>query len=112
MVVWLTFIQDSMANGRDYVDLGLNCADVCKTLDQGLNGRQVNGLNESVLNAITQFNMLVGADVSAGSLTEVSLTELWPPSRRRLLSRGNEMSSLVSFTGMVINIRLRLGGRT
>lgn len=101
-----------MANGQDYVELGLNCADVCKTLDQGLNGREVNGLNESVLKAITQFTMLVGDMSAGGSLTEVSLTELWPPSRRRLSSRGNEIPSLVFFTGMVINIRLPLGGRT
>jgi hypothetical protein len=33
-----TFIQDSMANEQDYVDLGLNCADVCKALDRGLKG--------------------------------------------------------------------------
>ena len=41
-----------MANDQDYVDLGLACGDVCQALDRGLNGRQLNELNQSVLGAI------------------------------------------------------------
>ena len=33
-----TCIQDYMANNTDYVELGLACAEVCKALDQGMNG--------------------------------------------------------------------------
>ena len=44
-----------MSNEQDYVDLGLSCGDVCKALDRGLNGRQSDDLNQSVLGAIEQL---------------------------------------------------------
>ena len=50
-----TPIQDSMGNEVDYVNLGLACADVCRALDRGLNGRQVDELNQSVFEAIGQL---------------------------------------------------------
>jgi hypothetical protein len=55
MSFWLTLVQDTMANKRDYVDLGLSCADVCKALDRGLKGRQLDELSKSVLGAIDQL---------------------------------------------------------
>jgi hypothetical protein len=57
MDFWLTFIQDSMANRQDYVELGLNCAAVCQALDRGLNRRQLDELSESVQEAIKQLIM-------------------------------------------------------
>jgi hypothetical protein len=50
-----TFIQETMVKKQDYVDLGLACADVCKTLDRGLNSRQRTELSESVRDAIEQL---------------------------------------------------------
>ena len=44
-----------MANKADYVELGLACADVCKALDRGMNGRRLNELNQSVREAIEQL---------------------------------------------------------
>ena len=44
-----------MANKADYVELGLACADVCKALDRGMNGRRLNELNQSVREAIGQL---------------------------------------------------------
>ena len=44
-----------MANEKDYVELGLTCAGVCKALDRGLNGRRSEELNRSVLEAIEQL---------------------------------------------------------
>lgn len=41
-----------MAKKRDYIELGLACADVCKALDRGLNRRQEDDLSESVREAI------------------------------------------------------------
>ena len=41
-----------MANERDYVELGLSCADVCQALDRALNGRRLDELSLSVLGAI------------------------------------------------------------
>ena len=48
-------LQDSMMNKTDYVELGLARADVCKALDRGLKGRRVDGLSQSVCEAIEQL---------------------------------------------------------
>jgi hypothetical protein len=45
----------------EYVDLGLACADVCKTLDRGLKGRRADELNKSVLDAIEQLKTCVNS---------------------------------------------------
>ena len=50
----LTWNQDSMANKSDYVELGLACADVCKALDRGMNGKKLD-LSQSVREAIEQL---------------------------------------------------------
>jgi len=44
-----------MINKVDYVELGLTCADVCKTLSRGTDGRRVDQLSQSTLNAIEQL---------------------------------------------------------
>ena len=44
-----------MINEADYVDLGLACADVCGALSVGMNGRRVDELGQSVLDAIEQL---------------------------------------------------------
>ena len=44
-----------MINQMDYVELGLACAEVCTALDRGLNGKKLNDLNNSVLEAIKQL---------------------------------------------------------
>ena len=48
-------IQDSMANELDYVELGLNCADICRALDRGMNGKRLDDLSQSVCEAIAQL---------------------------------------------------------
>ena len=53
--------QDSMANKSDYVELGLACANVCKALDRGMNGKKLDDLNESVREAISELTMWVEA---------------------------------------------------
>ena len=40
-----------------YVELGLTCAEVCKSLDQGMNGRRVDQLSQSTLRAIERLVM-------------------------------------------------------
>ena len=54
-----TRIQDSMANKTDYIDLGLACADVCKALDRGMNGKKLDDLSQPVREAINQLTMWV-----------------------------------------------------
>ena len=44
-----------MVDREDYVKLGLACADVCRALDRGLNGRQADQLSRSVYEAIEQL---------------------------------------------------------
>ena len=44
-----------MANKLDYVELGLACADVCRALDRGMNGKGVDELSQSVYQAIEQL---------------------------------------------------------
>ena len=60
-----TFIQDSMANERDYVGLGLNCAEICKALDRGVNGKKLDDLSPSVCEAINQLTTWVRQVVHA-----------------------------------------------
>ena len=55
-----THIQDTMANEQDYVDLGLSCADICKALERGMDGKSLNDLSKSVCDAINQLTMWVG----------------------------------------------------
>jgi len=44
-----------MANEVDYVELGLSCADICRALDRGMNGKKLNDLSQSVCDAINQL---------------------------------------------------------
>ena len=44
-----------MLNKLDYVELGLACADVCRALDRGMNGRRMGDLSQSVRDAIEQL---------------------------------------------------------
>ena len=47
--------QDTMANEKDYVELGLSCADICQALDRGMNGKELDDLSKSVCDAINQL---------------------------------------------------------
>ena len=44
-----------MPGREDCVEVGMTCADVCQALDRGLNGRQLDELSRSVLEAIGQL---------------------------------------------------------
>ena len=48
-----------MANKVEYVELGLACADVCRALDRGMNGKKLGDLSESVRQAIAQLTTWV-----------------------------------------------------
>ena len=51
----IIYLQDSVVNQMDYVELGLACADVCTALDRGLKGKQLSELTISVRGAIAQL---------------------------------------------------------
>ena len=59
----LTSLQDSVANKQDYLELGLNCADICGALDRGMNGKRPDDFSQSVCKAISQLTMWVKAPV-------------------------------------------------
>jgi len=44
-----------MVNERDYIELGLSCAEICKALDQGMRGKILDDLGHSVCEAINQL---------------------------------------------------------
>lgn len=44
--------QDSMVNEPGCVELGLFCADICRALNQGVNGKKEDELSRSARNAI------------------------------------------------------------
>jgi hypothetical protein len=48
-----------MMNITDYVDLGLACAEVCKALDRGMDGKKPDDLSLSVREAINQLTTWV-----------------------------------------------------
>jgi len=44
-----------MINEPDYVELGLFCADICRALERGMNGKKLDDLSRSVRDAIDQL---------------------------------------------------------
>jgi len=44
-----------MVNELDYVELGLSCADICRALNRGMNGKKLGDLSESVRDSINQL---------------------------------------------------------
>ena len=44
-----------MANDQDYIDLGRACGDVCQVLYRRLKGKQLDALNQSILDAIGEL---------------------------------------------------------
>ena len=47
--------QDTVINERDYVELGLSCADICQALKRGMGEKKLEDLNKSVRDAIDQL---------------------------------------------------------
>jgi hypothetical protein len=108
-----TFIQDSMANQQDYVDLGMICSNICSVLDRGLKGRRLDELDKSVLGAIELLTAWVEPMVrgSSGQLTKVSIAEPLLRCRKRSSSKENGMWSLECSTRRTTRTRLQLGDR-
>ena len=48
-----------MTNKQDYVDLGLSCADICKALERGMGGKELDDVSKSVCDAINQLTTWV-----------------------------------------------------
>ena len=74
-----------MANDEDYVDLGLCCADICRALDRGMDGKRLDDLSHSVREAINQLTTWVKPTPRTldGSLMKYLIVELLRRSRGR-----------------------------
>ena len=48
-----------MSNEQDFVELGLSCANICKALARGMDGKSLNDLSGSVRAAINQLTTWV-----------------------------------------------------
>jgi hypothetical protein len=48
-----------MVDNPDYVGLGLSCADVCRALGRGINGKRLEELSQSVYDATNQLTLWV-----------------------------------------------------
>ena len=80
----LTSVQDFMANEEGYVQLGLHCAEICKAIDRGMNGKRLDDLSQSVCEAINQLTLWV--QLEAHGLGHPPMTRLIAGPLRR--SRG------------------------
>lgn len=89
MYTRFTFVQDSMANEQDFVNLGLHCADICKALERGINEKKLDDLSQSLCEAINQLKTWVESAVHSldGSLTPHMVAELSRRSEEGLPSR-------------------------
>jgi hypothetical protein len=74
-----------MINKTDYVDLGLACADVCRALDRGMNGKKLDDLSQSVCEAIDQLMTWVEPTTHNldSSLKALLIAEPWRRSKRK-----------------------------
>lgn len=57
--ILLSLVRDTMVNEQEYIDLGLFCAEICKVIDRGLDGRRLEELGQSALEAIRQLTTTV-----------------------------------------------------
>ena len=53
----LTFLQDTMANEQDCVELGPNCTDICTVLDWEMDGKRQDDLSQYVCKVIGQLTV-------------------------------------------------------
>ena len=85
-----------MANETDYVEIGLACANVCKALERGMNGKKLEDLSEPVREAINQLTTWVKSAIYSfgGSLTLLLIVELWRRSGGTSPNRADGTQSL------------------
>ena len=95
-----------MANKAEYVELGLACADVCKALHRGMNGKKVDDLSQSVREAVNQLKAWVEPVMYSfdKSLMMLWIAELWRRSGRRSPNGVNGTRPLDLSTQRMIRI--------
>ena len=85
-----------MINEQEYVELGLSCADICRALDRGMNGKKLGDLSQSVCEAINQLTAWVKPMVHSfdGPLMMLLFAELWQKSKGRSSNGADGTQSL------------------
>ena len=106
-----TCSQDSIANELDYIELGVYCADICRTLDRGMNGKQLSGLSQPVLEAIGQLTTYVepAMHMLGGQLTKSLTTGRSQRFEVRSFKRTTEVESFDSSVRRMIRSPSLLG---
>ena len=109
----LTSLQDFIANEEDYVELGLHCADICKAIDRGMNGKRLDDLSQSVCEAINQLTTWVQLEMYGFGhpLMTRLITELLRRSRGRPQSIVGAAAFPDFFTRRTTRKRLQLGSQ-
>ena len=87
-----------MVNDQDYIDLGLACADICRALDRGMDGKRLDDLSRPVREAIALLTMWVNPTVYTldGSPTELFICRTVAEIQRKVIkySQRNSVSRL------------------
>ena len=74
-------VQDTVINEQDYLELGLDCADICRTLDRVTGGKNQDDLSQSMCKEMDQ--LILWVKPTADSLNSLSTTRLIIELRRR-----------------------------
>ena len=48
-------VESSLFNRQDYIALGLTCVDICTILKQGMNGKELDELNQPVREVVKRL---------------------------------------------------------
>ena len=100
-----------MANQLDYVDLGLNCADICRALDRGMNGKKLDDIGQSVREAINQLTTWVKLVMhSLDSSLTMPIAELWQRSKVKSSNGADGTQSLGFFMQRMTRKQSPVGG--
>jgi hypothetical protein len=104
--------QDSMSDKPDCVEIGLACADVCRVLGEGMDGRRADQPSQPVLKAIERLMTWVGPAtcVLENLLIKLSTVGLWPRSRSTSSNGAKGTRFLGVSTRRRIKRRLLRGG--
>ena len=101
-----------MIRGGDFIELGLACAGVCKTLDRGVKGREEAKLSLATFETIERLTTQVESTVHTCSdtLTKFPIAEFLPRFKGMSSSLVNEVWSVAFSMRRAINTRSPPGG--
>ena len=94
----LTFLQDTMINKQEFIDIGLYCADICKALDQGVDGRRPEDLSQPMREAINQLMTWVKHIVnSLGNFADDEINRRTVTEIQRKVTKQSQRNALSRF---------------